>query len=565
MIFINPAQEKFGGPLLSGYVPVSVPTSLGTISAYLEKHGINSIIIDDEMDKITQSILYEAVDGQEKPYVFGLTGMTAHAVRAYDIAQMIKVTFENSIIIVGGVHVTGVPDEPLKTGFVDYVVRGEGEEIMLQLYHAIRSGSSTSNILGLSYLENDDIINNPPAPLIPDLNILPIFPYHKFTNPRYDNSYIVSSRGCPYRCSYCSQRLLTGTTYRFRSADLVVEELDILVNSRHSETVGFYDDNFCLVNKRVHDLCDLIIDRKLNEKVTLSVQTRADNFLSGGDDLIRHMAEAGFTQIGFGLETGAQHLADLIRKDETIEEHLEATRLAQMHGLNVSLFMIFGLPTETGKDREDGFNIVNNVFKVRETKYNNLIPYPGTPMFEELKDSGRVVISKHWSNFNSTLAMTRSILDKTPLPYVPETCSEWELKRDIVRYNYRSYLHWRALVRIIMHKKGAAWFVLPKRLYLKPLQLIKLLKLGLHALINIFLASLPLKISEPLMCALNPDLKKRQKIKDYNPETYIIKDWNKDETKNIMRRLKKAKDHYKSSGKLDFRINRKTVELDLHK
>jgi len=550
MIFVNPAQEKFGGPLLSGYVPVSMPTAIGTISAYLEKHGISSVIIDDEIDKITQSILYEIVEGQEKPYIFGLTGMTAHAVRTYEIAQMIKETFENSIVIAGGVHATAVPEEPLKTGFIDYVVRGEGEEIMLQLYRAIRGGSNPSNILGLSYKENGEIISNQPASLIPDLNILPIFPYHKFTNPKYDSSFIVSSRGCPYRCSYCSQRLSTGTTYRFRSAELVVEELDILVNTYSNREIGFYDDNFCLVNKRVHELCDLIIDRKLNEKVKLGIQTRADNFLSGGEDLIRHMAEAGFSDIGFGLETGTQRLADLIRKDETIETQLEATRLAQKHGFEVALFMIFGLPTETGDDRLEGFRIVNDVFKIRETKYNNLIPYPGTPMFSELKDSGRVVVTQHWGNFNSTLAMTRSIIDKTPLPYVPETSSEWELKRDIIRYNYRSYLHWRALVRIIMNKKGAAWFVLPERWYLKPFELIKLFKLGLHALANICLASLPLKITEPLMCALNPELKKRPRIKDYNPETYITKDWDKDETKNIMRRLKKAKDDYKSSGKV---------------
>ena len=550
MIFINPAKENFGGPLLSGYVPVAVPTSLGTVSAYLEKHGISSIIIDDEMKRITQSMLNEVVEKQEKPYIFGLTGMTAHAIRAYEIARMIKETFENSIVIAGGIHATAIPEEPIKTGFVDYVVRGEGEEIMLQLYHSLRGGGDPDSILGLTYKTGGQIVSNQPAPLIPDIDILPVFPYHKFDNYSYDLGNVVSSRGCPYRCSYCSQRLLTGTTYRYRSPELVVEELDILVNTYNLKQIGFFDDNFCLVKKRVHELCDLIIENNLHEKLSLAVQTRADNVVAGGEDVIRHMAEAGFTSIGYGLETGVQRLANLIRKDETIETHLEATQMAQKHGMKVALFMIFGLPTETRKDRLESFKIVNDEFKIRETKYNNLIPYPGTPMFSELKDSGRVVITKNWGNFNSTLAMTRSLFDKTPLPYVPETTSEWELKREIVRYNYRSYLHWRALIKIIMRKKGAGWFMLPKNWYFKPWELIKMIKLGIYAFGNICLASLPLIISEPLMCALNPELKKRRIIKDYDRDNYKIKDWDKDETKNIMLNLKKAKDQYKATGKI---------------
>ena len=131
------------------------------------------------------------------------------------------------------------------------------------------------------------------------------------------------------------------------------------------------------------------------------------------------MAEAGFSHMGFGLETGVQRLANLIRKDETVECHLEAVELCKKHGLDVSLFMIYGLPTETALDRKNSYEVVQSA-KLQATKYNNLIPYPGTPLWNELKDSDRLVVTKDWRNFNSVLSMTTSIFDKTPLHYVPE-------------------------------------------------------------------------------------------------------------------------------------------------
>ena len=251
MILINPAAEKFGGPLLSGYVPVEIPVSLGTLSAYLRKYDICTKIIDEEMIPITPSVLREVIEGEEKPYVFGITCLTAHVRRAYEIAQMIKECYPESIVITGGLHPTSLPAESLNTGFVDYVVQGEGEQIMFQLHRAIRGEGSPRDILGVAYIEEGNVKCNAPASLIPDINEIPNFPYHEFDHGRYDFGMIVSSRGCPYRCSYCSQRLLTGTTYRYLSPERIVEQLDILVNTYHQKQVVFFDDNFCLVNKRV--------------------------------------------------------------------------------------------------------------------------------------------------------------------------------------------------------------------------------------------------------------------------------------------------------------------------
>jgi hypothetical protein len=147
--------------------------------------------------------------------------------------------------------------------------------------------------------------------------------------------------------------------------------------------------------------------------------------------------------------------------------------------------------------------------------------------------------------------MTSSIFDKTPLPYVPETCSEWQLKRDIIKYNLRSYVSWKSVAAIFGHTKGIGWFMLPEKWYRKPRELYEMTKIGLYLVTNIVIISLPLKVSEFIMTTLNPAMKKRQRVPNYKVEDYKTCDWDEDETKNLMLRLKKAREERKATGKFN--------------
>lgn len=549
MLLINPAAEKFGG-FLSRYVPVGIPVGIGCIAAYLEKHGIRCAVVDEEIADLTPSLLREKVADLEKPYIFGISCLTAHVARGYQLAAMIKAEYPDSTIVAGGLHPTSLPEEALGTGSIDYVVRGEGEEVMLQLYRALRGDGEPTKLRGVSFLRNGKVVNNPEASLIPDLNDIPIFPYHLFAHPKYDMGFMTTSRGCPYRCSYCSQRLLTGTTYRYKSADTIVQELNILHDQYGQKAVVFYDDNFCLKARRVLEVCDKIIEAGLHKKVKLSVQTRADNLLyNGGEEVIRRMAEAGFAHVGFGLETGVQRIADLMHKDETVDCHIEVTRLCRRYGIDVSLFMIFGFPTETAEDRRISYELVTRE-NVLASKFNNIIPYPSTPLYHALKSSGRVNITPNWANFNSTLSITRSIFDKTPLPYVPETASEFELKREIIKYNFRSYLTWRALGGIFGGNKGAGWYKLPERWFLQPREMFEMSKIAFHIFINLIIAYSPLWLTEPVMNALNPAMKTRPRVTAPIEDVNAIdqEDWDPKLAKSKAVMLKAARDERRVKG-----------------
>jgi len=507
MLLINPASEKFGG-FLSRYVPIGIPVAVGSLAAYLRKHGINANVLDEEVTDVTPESLAAAVEGLEKPYVIGFSCLTAHVARAYEMSKMVKRLYPDSIVVTGGLHATALPEESLAHDTIDVVVRGEGEEALLQLYRAIREGKPWDDIGGLSYRQNGTIRQNPEAPLIPDLDDLPMFPYDMFTHTRYDMGFITSSRGCPYKCTYCSQRMLTGTSYRYKSAKRIVNELEILIEDYSQKQIYFYDDNFSFKQRRVIDICNQIIDRGLNKRCTFAIQTRADNI---PDAIIPYMRKANFVHVGFGMETGSERLAKVIVKGETVADHVDAVKRSQRAGLEVSLYMIFGLPTETAKEREDTFRLVQSM-NVQMAKYNNLIPYPGTPLYADLKDSPRVKILPGWSNFNSTLSATRSIFDKTQLPYVPETMGEYELKRDIIRYNFRTYIRWKPILAILTHQKATGFVNLPEQWYLKPNEIYHVIRIGLNVAVNLLVAYLPLWMTQPIMHVLNPALKDRMPV-----------------------------------------------------
>lgn len=514
MLLINPCNAEYGGTL-SRFAPLSLPMSIGCLAAQLMAHGHKAKIIDEEVVKLTWDNLDEVMEDLPRPYVFGITILTAQVARAFELSALLKAKYPDCTVMVGGYHTTAVPEEAFSVDAIDIVVRGEGERTLLTLYEAIRSGvKDFSHIDGLSFRKDGQIVHTPEAPLIKDLETLPKFPYDLFVNmlskakhrSTYDWGFIVTSRGCPYKCSYCSQRMMTGSTYRFRSPESIVEELDILVNRFGAKSVFFLDDNFCFKKSRVKEVCDALIKSGLGKKCSFSLQTRADNFYP---EVVPMMKEAGFDSVGFGMETGVERLAKQIHKGETLQCHIDAIKLAQKHGMDVALFMIFGFPTETHADRVATVKLANSL-KPTFIKYNNLMPYPGTPIYEDVKNTPRMNKVGHWENFTSALSeMGLPLTNRKPLPYVPETSSEWELTRDVIRYNLMSTLRPKVLWGVLTRKHGPGWFKLQAQWYFHPSDWFHILRLASILLGNLVISFLPIFLFEWVINRMNPRLQRR--------------------------------------------------------
>lgn len=486
MLLINPRSTKFG--IFDKYVPLSVPMGVGYLAAYLLSCNKEADIFDEHAEPLTEGALQKAAAKMTKPRLFGISSLTACIHRTYEIAKMIKGMYPDSKIIVGGIHPTVLPDEVLSHPEIDFIARGEGEEILSRFYDAFASGGDFSSILGLSFRREGRIAHNPDAPL-PDLDKLPPFPYGLFDShaKRYNFGFIASSRGCPYDCIFCSQRSISGQRFRYVPEPIVIEEIELLLGRYGQTHINFVDDNFTANRQRVRQLCDAMIERGFHKRATFDCQTRAD---AVNEEILLHLKRAGFRFINFGLETASERLMVLLNKRETVAQNIEAVRLAKKLGFGVSGTFIFGLPTETRQERWQAYRLAKEL-RLDYVRFNNATPYPGTQLYEMAKRENRLYVEEDWQNLNACASLVQDTQTQTHLAYVPLGCEESELRRDVVKANLFFSLQPARILGLLVKRVGpAGWFYLPPRWYLKPQEWLSLMRLGLRLLTAFFKAFL---------------------------------------------------------------------------
>lgn len=480
MILINPQGQKLGD--FYRYLPVSPPIGIGVLASYLLSQNKNVKILDENVIPITERLLGDFVRDLSRPYIFGISCVTAAIERGYKLAEIIKRRYPYSKVIMGGIHPTVLSEEALQSGFVDIVIRGEGEESLSLLYEAIKEGHDYTKIPGISFRRDNNTVHNLPARLFPDLDLLPSFPYYLFEEhlDKYNFGFILSSRGCPYNCIFCSQRLISGRRCRYIAPERVIKEIDLLINRYNQKSIVFVDDNFTTNKERVKKLCLLMDMNRFNEKAKFHCQVRGD---SVDVETLEYLKIAGFKYIDFGLETASERLMKLLNKGETVEDNIKAVKLAKKFGFRVSGTFILGLPTETEEERKQAYSLAKRL-DLDYVRFNNATPYPGTGLFEIAKEEGRLYIDKDWSNLNACGSLVGGYFSKTRLAYVPKTTTEKRLRKDIFKANMSFYLRPKTILRIF--KEGMippGWFVLPKAWYLKPKEWYHISRLLLRLLI----------------------------------------------------------------------------------
>jgi anaerobic magnesium-protoporphyrin IX monomethyl ester cyclase len=374
----------------------------------------------------------------EKPRIVGFSVLTLNCGRAYDLASRIKAVDPEALIVFGGIHPTVAPEEVLSHA-VDVLVRGEGEETLRELIELVLDGKSFDHIKGISFLRGGEFVQNPDRPLIENLDAIPPFPYHLFEKNlgRYPNfSGVFGSRGCPYGCTFCSARSISGRKYRHHSVKRLVAECKKLIEEYGQKSVFFMDDNIAVNKQHFAELCQALISEGLHRKAFFHGSLRGDD---ATDEVLATARDANFRIIYYGLETGSERLMKIIQKGETVGEVVNAIRRAAGKGLAVGTTIIFGLPTETRKDRWDTMRLVRSL-PLSSVRFNTLAPYPGTPVFSMLAPQGKILVKRDWENFG-----VQYMWESDDIPYVPDGNDRLELIFDTMFANLSFYLSLRGL------------------------------------------------------------------------------------------------------------------------
>jgi len=403
---------------------ISPPLGTSYIAAVLEKEGVEVSLCDAQslrmkLDDIGRSIL------EFRPDVVGISCFTPNYQQAQEVAELSKHLLPKVVTVIGGPHVSFTAGQTLReTPSIDVVVRGEGEETMLELVKAIAGKLPLTGIDGITYRVKHLIVNNADRAFIDDLDTLP-FPARHLWSEKYikrgmHEVPILTSRGCPFGCVFCSTSKMAGHLFRARSPANVVDELQSVVNDYDFNRFVFNDDTFTLDNKRAIDICNEIVERGLD--ITWACSTRVDSVTP---ELLSHMSEAGCNMIYYGIESGNQQILDrFVGKRITIEQAKNAVKLAHDAGITTVASYIIGFPGERADKAFESYlkkaeygrtyegDLTGTVFETLvcaeeiesdQAQVHLLTPYPGTRAYDEAESLGIKILTTEWWRYNLQL------------------------------------------------------------------------------------------------------------------------------------------------------------------
>jgi radical SAM superfamily enzyme YgiQ (UPF0313 family) len=396
ILLINPYQTSREGNIWTKIEGAMPPLGLAYISAYLESKGIDSKIIDMNVEQGDAKTQVEKIE--EKPDIIGITSMTSTIINAYEIAKFLKIKFPDTKIVFGGVHPTVLPEDVLTHNFIDYVIRGEGE----YSFYKLVNGDDIKTIEGLSYRENGNFIHNPLGEHINDLDSLPMPAYNRLPVEKYIptlGSYkrlpaisMIATRGCPGKCTYCFGSYL-GSKVRMHSVDYLIEEIKMLQKNYGIKEIMFYDDTFTTYRHKVKEFCKKIIEEKID--ISWVCFSRVDTI---DEETLFLMKKAGCHQIMYGIESGSEEILKNINKKIDRQKAIEAVKKTKKIGIECRTTFMLGNPGET---EETIFKTVKFAIELDPdiALFNITTPFPGTQMFKWAKENGYLK-SEDWSKYD---------------------------------------------------------------------------------------------------------------------------------------------------------------------
>ena len=378
LLFVIPKNKSlFGDKGMTAHPHIGV----AYLCSFLKRNNIEVAIFDEGIENDLSKL--EDIIDDFKPQLIGITVFSYCYSYAYKLINKIREK-TNTPLVAGGPHVSAIGKKILEDAKIEFAVKQEGEFTLLELINEIhKQNPEFSRIKGLIWKNKDGSISeNPDRELIENLNPLPFPDYDSFGLERYPcfiykTLPMITSRGCPFGCNYCSVRLSMGQRFRARSAENVFSELKLLYE-RGFHSFDINDDCFTLDKKRAADICDLVIDNKLDIRFQLYNGIRVDTVTP---ELLKKMKRAGCYFISYGCEAGNDKVLKAIKKGITLDQVRSAVSWTKEAGINNSVNFIIGHKEETYQDSLDTLHFADEL-PTNFVNFYNLLPYPGTESLE---------------------------------------------------------------------------------------------------------------------------------------------------------------------------------------
>lgn len=395
--FLNPPQTNSKYKFLGVVAP---SLGIGYMSAVLEQNNIDVDVLDASALELTYDEIGEEIL-KRNPDIVSISALTPTIGVALDSADKIKQVKPNTIIVLGGYHPTFEFQSVLEEESVDVVVRGEGEYTLLELVQTIENNGDLKKVQGLAFHDKTDnsLVVTPDRPIIENLDELPFPAFHLFPMEKYrilnittNVATIITTRGCPMQCSFCSSAALHGHKLRRRSVENVVDEVEMRLKEQNIDTIAFMDDTFTLNKRFVREYCSEIKRRGL--KFWWGCTSRVDTL---DEELLQTMKDAGCITIFMGVESADQQMLEKMNKNITVTKTENAFKLARKVGIRTIASCVIGMPEDTHKSINQTIDFVKKL-NPNYALFSLATPYPGTRFYNETFKKNLIKI-KDWSKF----------------------------------------------------------------------------------------------------------------------------------------------------------------------
>ncbi len=389
---------------VSGFSSDQPPMGLACLASVLQQLECEVRVLDASVERLSVEQTVRRIKAQQ-PEMVAVTVTTPLLPGALAVVRQLRTGLpEPPVFVAGGPHPTVAPGDLLGLDGFDYVVRNEGEQTLKELVQCLLEGTSPENIEGLSRRAGDDIIHDPARELCEDLRELPrpdwsLFPLRKYSSlaRKHDFSLpIMTSRGCPYNCTFCYKGVY-GSRLRMREPEDVVDEWQMLIERYGAREIAVIDDNFTMWPDRALEICRLLIERGLHQ--TPWSTTNGIRVNTARPQVLDAMKKAGCYRVYFGIESGVERVLESLNKQITLDDAREAVANARAAGLEVGAYFMLGNVGETPEDMDATIDFAMSL-DLDIVQYTIATPYPGTGMYRQIEAGGRFLFES-WEELAS--------------------------------------------------------------------------------------------------------------------------------------------------------------------